>query len=116
MALLASPGCALWDQWSCNYDAERLGIYRGQRYTGNSCSSYTTKGRRGGRDTVTNCYPQFEDVWEWTPESHRYYAACMAEAKAKRAGVARPAPPAPAPAPPPVDGRAGRARAGPGRS
>ena len=112
MVLLAVPGCAAYNRYVCNYRAEHIGNYLGERYTGTSCSTYTTKGKHGSLHTTTDCRPQFEQVWQWTPESYRYYDYCMAEVAAGRS----PPDPDTQPAPPPTGGKAGGTRAGPGRS
>ncbi len=79
MLVLLLPGCAFLAEAQCRGQAERAGVYQGQRYTGDTCTTTTNTSRDGRRsERFTRCTPTFVDVWQWNENSDRVFAACMA--------------------------------------
>lgn len=79
MLVLLAPGCAFLAEMECRGRAERAGVYLGQRYAGENCTTTTSTSRdRRHTERFTRCTPNFVDVWQWTADSDRVFAACMA--------------------------------------
>lgn len=73
------PGCAFFAELECRGRAERAGVYLGQRYDGEDCTTTTSTSRdRRHTERITRCTPRFRDVWQWNANSDRVFAACMA--------------------------------------
>lgn len=74
------PGCAYIARNMCNSDALRKGDYLGRQYTGESCSTTTSRDTHDGvRERTTTCTPTYEDRWQWNASSDRYVAYCLAD-------------------------------------
>lgn len=101
LLVLLLPGCAFLAEAECRGRAERAGVYLGQRYAGENCTTSSHRSRDGRHvERFTRCTPNFVDVWQWNTNSDRVFAACMA---ANVPQTARPpAPPVPVPQAEPV--------------
>ena len=79
MVLLMLPGCAFLAEANCRGRAERAGVYLGQRYSGENCTTSTSTSRdRRHTERFTRCTPTYVEVWQWNANSDRVFAACMA--------------------------------------
>ena len=84
LLLLTAGGCAEMSQMFCRDEAERAGDLVGTRYAGTSCQSSSNSSRDGrSRNSSSNCTPRYENVYQWTPNSDRVYARCMASTSAQ---------------------------------
>lgn len=84
LLLLAAGGCAEMSQMFCRDEAERAGDLVGTRHAGTSCHSSSNSSRDGrNRSSSSNCTPRYENVYQWTPNSDRVYARCMASTAAQ---------------------------------
>jgi hypothetical protein len=71
-------------QMFCRDEAERAGNLVGTRYAGTSCHSSSNASRDGrNRNSSSSCTPRHENVYQWTQNSDRVYARCMASTSAQ---------------------------------
>ena len=84
LLLLTAGGCAEMSQMFCRDEAERAGNLVGTRYAGTSCHSSSNASRDGrNRNSSSSCTPRHENVYQWTQNSDRVYARCMASTSAQ---------------------------------